>query len=115
MVKIEVHRGDITQLALDALVNAANNQLWMGGGVAGAIKRAGGNEIEAEAVKKGPIPVRKVGTPSHFMVCIQPCRVEPLIIQCCPASGTILLHRYYDYIPMIYIWRIRRVKEADHS
>ena len=57
MIKIEVYRGDITQLELDALVNAANNRLWMGGGVAGALKRAGGKEIEAEAVKKGPIPI----------------------------------------------------------
>lgn len=57
MIKIEVYRGDITQLELDALVNAANNRLWMGGGVAGALKRAGGKEIEVEAVKKGPIPI----------------------------------------------------------
>ncbi len=57
MIKIEVYRGDITQLELDALVNAANNRLWMGGGVAGALKRAGGKEIEAEAIKKGPIPI----------------------------------------------------------
>jgi len=57
MVEIEVYQGDITQLELEALVNAANNRLWMGGGVAGALKRAGGKEIEAEAVKKGPIPV----------------------------------------------------------
>lgn len=57
MIKIEVQQGDITQLELDALVNAANNRLWMGGGVAGALKKAGGKEIEAEAVKKGPIPV----------------------------------------------------------
>lgn len=57
MIKIEVERGDITKLELDALVNAANNRLWMGGGVAGALKRAGGQEIEAEAVKKGPIPI----------------------------------------------------------
>ena len=57
MIKIEVEQGDITQFELDALVNAANNQLWMGGGVAGALKRAGGKEIEAEAVKKGPIPI----------------------------------------------------------
>lgn len=57
MTTIEVQRGDITQLECDAVVNAANNRLWMGGGVAGALKRAGGKEIEAEAVKKGPIPV----------------------------------------------------------
>jgi len=57
MIKIEVYQGDITQLELDALVNAANNRLWMGGGVAGALKRAGGKEIEVEAVKKGPIPI----------------------------------------------------------
>ncbi|MBA7477173.1 hypothetical protein ES707_12571 [subsurface metagenome] len=57
MIEIELYKGDITQLELDALVNAANNRLWMGDGVAGALKRAGGKEIEAEAVSKGPIPV----------------------------------------------------------
>jgi O-acetyl-ADP-ribose deacetylase (regulator of RNase III) len=57
VIEIELYRGDITRLELDALVNAANNYLWMGAGVAGAIKRAGGREIEAEAVSKGPIPV----------------------------------------------------------
>lgn len=57
MVKIEVCQGDIAQLEIDAVVNAANNRLWMGGGVAGALKRVGGREIETEAVSKGPIPV----------------------------------------------------------
>lgn len=47
--------GDITEVDTDAIVNAANNGLWMGSGVAGAIKRAGGEEIEREAVAKGPI------------------------------------------------------------
>src|SRR5215210_6070756 len=55
MLELEVVEGDITALALDAIANAANNHLWMGAGVAGAIKRAGGEEIEREAVAKGPI------------------------------------------------------------
>lgn len=42
-------------MTADAIVNAANNHLWMGAGVAGAIKRAGGQEIEDEAVKLGPV------------------------------------------------------------
>jgi O-acetyl-ADP-ribose deacetylase (regulator of RNase III) len=54
---IEVVEGDITRADADAIVNAANNHLWMGAGVAGAIKRAGGAEIEKEAVAKGPIEV----------------------------------------------------------
>jgi O-acetyl-ADP-ribose deacetylase (regulator of RNase III) len=54
---LEVVEGDITALDVDAIANAANNHLWMGAGVAGAIKRAGGAEIEREAVAKGPIAV----------------------------------------------------------
>src|SRR5438128_7903252 len=54
---MEVVEGDITQLDVDAIGNAANDHLWMGAGVAGAIKRAGGEAIEREAVAKGPIPV----------------------------------------------------------
>jgi len=52
---IEAVKGDITKTNTEAIVNAANNHLWMGAGVAGAIKRAGGEVIESEAVKKGPI------------------------------------------------------------
>jgi O-acetyl-ADP-ribose deacetylase (regulator of RNase III) len=55
--RITLRKGDIARVQADAIVNAANNALWMGGGVAGAIKRAGGKEIEAEAVRQGPIPV----------------------------------------------------------
>ena len=57
MAKVELLEGDITGVETDAIVNAANNALWMGGGVAGAIKRAGGKEIEDEAVERGSIPV----------------------------------------------------------
>ncbi|MGE5273863.1 MAG: macro domain-containing protein [Verrucomicrobiota bacterium] len=56
-LELEVVEGDITTLAVDAIANAANDRLWMGAGVAGAIKRAGGKEIEREAVAKGPIAV----------------------------------------------------------
>ena len=56
-MQIKLVRGDIAQQDAEAIVNAANNRLWMGAGVAGAIKRAGGREIEEEAVAKGPIPI----------------------------------------------------------
>jgi O-acetyl-ADP-ribose deacetylase len=55
--RIRVVKGDLTSLRCDAIVNAANDHLWMGGGVAGAIKRRGGDEIEREAVRQGPIAV----------------------------------------------------------
>jgi O-acetyl-ADP-ribose deacetylase (regulator of RNase III) len=55
--ELEVFEGDIAALDVDAIANAANDRLWMGAGVAGAIKRAGGEEIEREAVALGPIPV----------------------------------------------------------
>ena len=48
-------RGDITEAEVDAVVNAANSELWMGAGVAGAMKRKGGTVIEEEAVRQGPI------------------------------------------------------------
>jgi O-acetyl-ADP-ribose deacetylase (regulator of RNase III) len=57
VLDLEVVEGDIAALDVDAIANAANDHLWMGAGVAGAIKRAGGEEIEREATAKGPIPV----------------------------------------------------------
>ena len=56
-VKIRLVQGDITEVEADAIVNAANDHLWMGAGVAGAIKRKGGREIEDEAMKQAPIPI----------------------------------------------------------
>jgi O-acetyl-ADP-ribose deacetylase len=52
---ISITRGDITEAEVDAVVNAANAELWMGAGVAGAMKRKGGTVIEEEAVRQGPI------------------------------------------------------------
>ena len=54
---LEVIDGDIAELEVDAVANAANDHLWMGAGVAGALKRAGGEEIEREAVAQGPIEI----------------------------------------------------------
>jgi O-acetyl-ADP-ribose deacetylase (regulator of RNase III) len=56
-MELSVVEGDITALETDAIANAANNHLYMGAGVAGAIKRAGGQEIEDEAVALGPIEI----------------------------------------------------------
>lgn len=54
---ITLYLGDITDLSTDALVNAANNYLVMGSGVAGAIKKKGGRIIEQEAIRQAPIPI----------------------------------------------------------
>jgi len=56
-VELEVREGDIAAVEADAIANAANDALWMGAGVAGALKRAGGDEIEREAMALGPIPL----------------------------------------------------------
>lgn len=55
--KVRLEQGDIAQVDAEAVVNAANSELWMGSGVAGALKRAGGASIEQEAVTQGPIGV----------------------------------------------------------
>ena len=56
-MSLDVKTGDITKVCCDAIVNPANSFGYMGGGVAGAIKRVGGIEIEKEAVSKAPIDV----------------------------------------------------------
>ncbi|MFH1519125.1 MAG: macro domain-containing protein [Candidatus Omnitrophota bacterium] len=56
-VVISVVKGDITKVDTEAIVNAANNEFSMGGGVAGTIKKAGGRGIEEEAISKGPVEV----------------------------------------------------------
>ncbi len=55
MAQLALWNGDICDLEVDAIVNPANVTLWMSTGVAGAIKRRGGDEIEFAAVRQGPI------------------------------------------------------------
>src|SRR5438270_2447473 len=55
MASIEVLDGDITALEVDAIANAANTHLKHGGGVAGAIARAGGPEVQRESDERAPI------------------------------------------------------------
>src|SRR3954463_2710222 len=53
--RLEVQQADVTSLEVDAIANAANTQLLHGGGVAAAIARAGGPELERESREKAPI------------------------------------------------------------
>src|SRR5690348_5870731 len=57
MPELIVEQADITKLEVDAIANAANSQLLHGGGVAGAIARAGGPELERESRERAPVPV----------------------------------------------------------
>ncbi len=57
LARIELWNGDICELEVDAIVNPANLSLWMATGVGGALKRAGGDEIEFAAVRQAPVPL----------------------------------------------------------
>ena len=53
--KIQILLGDITESTADAIVNAANTDLWLGSGVAGAIRKKGGPKVQEECDQIGPI------------------------------------------------------------
>lgn len=55
--KVELLEGDLTEMDADAIVNAANNDLQLGGGVAGAIRRKGGDDIQRECDAIGSVPI----------------------------------------------------------
>ncbi|KYK25098.1 hypothetical protein AYK26_02795 [Euryarchaeota archaeon SM23-78] len=68
--KIEVKKASITTLEVEAIVNPANSFGFMGGGVAGVIKRVGGQIIEEEAIEQAPIQVgQAVLTTAGDLVC----------------------------------------------
>ena len=70
MATLEVIEGDITALEVDAIANAANTGLEHGGGVAGAISRAGGPSIQAESNEAAPIELgAAVATGSGELPC----------------------------------------------
>jgi len=58
-LSLRLIEGDLTELAVDAIVNPANSYGVMGGGVAGVIRKKGGSEIEKEAVAQAPIAIGK--------------------------------------------------------
>jgi O-acetyl-ADP-ribose deacetylase (regulator of RNase III) len=65
LARIEIWNGDVCDLEVDAIVAPANGSLWMSTGVAGAIKRAGGDSIEFAAIRQGPVePGGAVVTPA---------------------------------------------------
>ena len=57
MATIHIEQGDLTTYLVDAIVNAANNDLQLGGGLAGAIRRAGGPSIQQECDRHGPVDI----------------------------------------------------------
>src|SRR3954452_592228 len=74
MVRVEVLQADITTLDVDAIANAANTELAHGGGVAGAIARAGGPEVQRESDRRAPIGLGEAvettagGMPSRWVI-----------------------------------------------
>jgi len=55
--RVVIQQGDLTEMDVDAIVNAANNDLQLGGGVAGAVRRRGGDTIQRECNEIGTIPI----------------------------------------------------------
>jgi O-acetyl-ADP-ribose deacetylase (regulator of RNase III) len=65
-MEFEVIQGDIAQQSADVLVNAAGTSLQMGSGVAGALRRGAGQQINDEAVSKGPVDLGEVAVTDAY-------------------------------------------------
>jgi len=57
MERIRILKGDLTAMNVDAIVNAANNELVLGGGLAAAIRKKGGPDIQKECNRHGPVSI----------------------------------------------------------
>ena len=74
MTRIGLEEGDLTRIDSDAIVNAANTELRLGAGVAGAIREAGGPSIQDECDRHGPLPLGAVALtgggrlPARFVI-----------------------------------------------
>lgn len=64
MTAIRIEKGDLTRCRVDAIVNAANSDLVLGGGLAGAIRRAGGPDIQRQCDRHGPVQVGRAAITS---------------------------------------------------
>ncbi|ADD07042.1 Macro domain protein [Natrialba magadii ATCC 43099] len=65
-MEFDVIQGDIAAQSADVLVNAAGTSLEMGSGVAGALRRRAGDELNDEAVEKGPIDLGEVAVTDAY-------------------------------------------------
>ena len=74
MMELQVLQADVTTLEVDAITNAANTQLKHGGGVAAAIARAGGPQVQRESNEKAPIGLGEAvettagDLPAHYVI-----------------------------------------------
>lgn len=109
--RIELVRGDITEQDVDAIVNAANSGLRGGGGVDGAIHRAGGPEIMAECRKLGGCPTgeARITTGGRLHACYVIHAVGPIYRDGRQGEPELLASAYRNSLEVASAHHIRRL------